>query len=815
MRKIDFDGIRRAALASLDLLLDEWLPGGKRITGNWVACNPVRDEKNPSFSVSLSTGAFNDYADPSVKGGDLIALCAYLWHNDDQKAAAEELAQRFGLPLHVGGDVLSGDAPKRAGRAAVEKPSEEDKARTDWVPVMPVPADAPEPPAAHVVRGKPELTWCYRDGDGQVLGYIYRFKRSGGGKEVMPLVWARHQVSGAHEWHWLSFPQPRPLYGLDDLAARPDATVLVVEGEKCKDAAQAQLPDLVVVSWPGGGKAVKRADWSPLVGRKVVLWPDCDALHERLTAEEREAGVAKESKPLLPVDAQPGIVAMRTAAEILGGLGCKLWMMEIPAPGEKPDGWDVADAVDEGITGSALSDYVRAQARALAPADEGEEADSEESESAPDPDPAGAGRGYGENDAWRVQLLRKESGGLIDCRENVYLMLANHPAWQGVIQINEFSRRVEKRTLPPWPNAMKGEWDDNDTLRLGMWLADSERLIVKSVDNLSMAVKWIASERCFHPVREYLDGLQWDGVVRLDDWLTDCLGVRKNEYAMLSGRLFLIGMVARIYRPGCRMRNMPILEGEQYRGKSTALQILAGEWFGDTPLDLRSKDSYQMIQGVWLYEFGELDSFNKADSTLMKTWVASPSDKFRAPYDRAPKDWPRQCVFSGTTNHDEYFKDPTGNTRYWPWRCMEEGDIDHERLSAMRDQLFAEAVVCFERGDRWHPTGEEQRRLFDPVQEDRMLLDAWEPLIYRWLRKQVRPRVTMDELLFECLKIEPAKLSGTKQEVTRIGAIMARLHWTKKRETSGGRGYYYAEPDEWKAAPSAAGSRGEGEDEPF
>lgn len=125
--------------------------------------------------------------------------------------------------------------------------------------------------------------------DGKALGYVYRFKTSTGGKDVLPLLYARNERLGREEWRWMAFPEPRPLYGLDRLAARPKATVLLVEGEKCADAAAARLPEFAVVSWPGGGKAVKKADWRPLAGRKVIAWPDADAKRVPLTKAERDA----------------------------------------------------------------------------------------------------------------------------------------------------------------------------------------------------------------------------------------------------------------------------------------------------------------------------------------------------------------------------------------------------------------------------------------------------------------------------------------------------------------------------------------------
>jgi hypothetical protein len=153
-------------------------------------------------------------------------------------------------------------------------------------------------------------------------------------------VWAQNIETGAQEWRWMAFPEPRPLYGLDRLAARPEATVLLVEGEKCADAGHAELQDLVVVSWPGGGKAVPKVDFLPLAGRKVMTWADAD---------------------------EPGAQAMAAARERLRSLGCKLWDVELPPAGSKPKGWDIADAVMDGLRGRELAEFVRANARSAVP----------------------------------------------------------------------------------------------------------------------------------------------------------------------------------------------------------------------------------------------------------------------------------------------------------------------------------------------------------------------------------------------------------------------------------------------------------------
>jgi putative DNA primase/helicase len=390
---------------------------------------------------------------------------------------------------------------------------------------------------------------------------------------------------------------------------------------------------------------------------------------------------------------------------------------------------------------------------------------------------------------------------LKDCRENVYLFLAFHPALEGMLKADTFARKIVMMRRPPWhkgPFEPGAEWKEDHNYRLGMWLGEHQGLLVRSVDTLALAAGWAAREAPFNPVQEYVQGVVWDRIERLPSFTTDYLGVKPSEYASRSGVYFWLSLIARIMEPGAVVRSMPILEGPQFQGKSTVVRIIGGRWYSDTPLDLNSKDVYQNIQGVLIYEIAELDAFNKAESTRIKAFISSLKDRFRAPYDREPADHWRQTVFVGTTNQDEYFKDSTGNTRYWPWRTQVVGSIELDALVRDRDQLFAEAYYRYMQGERWHPTREEQERLFEPEQSEREIDDPWQSIIERWLRRETRERVTTVDVITECLKIEVGKIDNTRQMSTRIGITMKRLGWINRRESTGARERYYERPESWK-----------------
>ena len=296
--KIDFNGINAAALSSLESLLHEWFPHGHR-EGHEFKIGSLSGEPGRSLSVNLRTGVWKDFSS-DAGGSDPISLLAAI-RSCGMKEAAVEIGERFRTGI------------ESQGVQAAPKPP----APAEWTPTI-APEGTTLPDRIHHHRfGSPSRVWPYRDGTGRLFGAVCRFDLPDGGKDVVPLTWARH-ADGREQFRWLSFGKPRPLYGLDLLAANPAAGVLIVEGEKAADAARTICPGLVV-TWPGGGKAVRFTDWSPLAGRNVVIWPDRD---------------------------EPGFDAAQSIAKLIAPIANKVRIVTPPA-GE-PDGWDLADAVAEG-----------------------------------------------------------------------------------------------------------------------------------------------------------------------------------------------------------------------------------------------------------------------------------------------------------------------------------------------------------------------------------------------------------------------------------------------------------------------------------
>lgn len=801
---IDFAMLADRALNAVDQLLGEWLPNGHKAGHEYKAINPTRsDNREGSFSINMANGKWGDFAAGDA-GNDLISLCAYLFHSNDQIAAAYDVAERLGIQLpprqgdgsHAASssDSVPPPAEKTSPSAKAAADAEAPKKPvTEWVPQRTAPADAPEAHKAHIKRGLPEKVWHYRDIDGATLGYVFRFKTSDGGKEVLPLCWAQHAVSGKAEWRWMQFGEPRPLYGLDRLAAKPDATVLVVEGEKCADVAALLFPDLAVVTWPGGTNAEHKADWSPLAGRKVIIWPDADAKREKLSKDEKEQGVDPLSKPFLEAPKQPGLKAALKIAERLHSLDCKVWLVKIPKPGECADGWDVADMADAAeLPPEAFPGWLRDNLQKWQ--DQLESAGSESISTA-----SKAPAEDGERD-WYSFLHRTQKGEIAPVVANVYDVLVHDEKWAGTIAFDEHAQRVCKLQVPPYVNGKVGEWEAADDTQTAIWITRRYRFAPAS-STVAEAVETLARANSFHPVRDWLRALPaWDGERRLDDWLTMYMGVEKTPYTARVGNWFLMGMIARVMKPGCKFDYCLVLEGPQGKGKSTALNILAGdEWFGDTDLDLHNKDAMIALQGKWLYEISELGAIARSEEKRQKSFLSRCVDEFRPPYGRRDVKMPRQLAFAGTTNEWEWNKDPTGGRRFWPVSC---GDLDLAGLREVREQLFAEALAYYDAGNRYWPLPDEQAKLFDPEQLKREQQESLVDALHDWVYSQVCD-FSIAMAAMDGLDLDASKLTRDLQ--TRIGTALRKLGCTKVEKRNGMTRFWYKPPAR-NGAGSTAGN---------
>jgi predicted P-loop ATPase len=300
-------------------------------------------------------------------------------------------------------------------------------------------------------------------------------------------------------------------------------------------------------------------------------------------------------------------------------------------------------------------------------------------------------------------------------------------------------------------------------------------------ETVQQAVEMRARERAHHPVREYLQGVSWDGQPRLDRWLADYLGAEHSPYTAGIGRMTLVAMIARVMKPGCKADYMLVLEGEQGAMKSAACAILGGPWFSDSLPDVTAgKDASQHLRGRWLIEVAEMHAVSRAEAAQLKAFITRPVERYRPPYGRNEVVEPRQCVFIGTTNRDVYLRDETGGRRFWPVKV---GAIDIQALRRDRDQLFAEALALYRDGATWWPDHAFERQYIQPEQASRYEHDAWTEAVAAYLDKNVR--VTVSEVARNALGIEQARLGTAEQR--RIAAAMTQLGWKRAKKDSKGR----------------------------
>jgi predicted P-loop ATPase len=304
--------------------------------------------------------------------------------------------------------------------------------------------------------------------------------------------------------------------------------------------------------------------------------------------------------------------------------------------------------------------------------------------------------------------------------------------------------------------------------------------VLVSVEVAGQAVQTAARDRPFHPVKTYLHGLQWDGIARVDGWLSSYLGSEETEYSRAVGSRWLISAVARIFRAGAKADCCLILEGPQGIRKSTALRTLAGEYFTDELADLGSKDAAMQTRGVWIIELSELDSLSHSEVARIKAFMSRTTDRFRPPYGMRLVESPRQCVFAGTVNHSTYLRDETGGRRFWPIAC---GRIDVDALARDRDQLWAEAKVRFEAGAVWWLETAELVQMASDQQIDRYEGDPWEEVIGPWLESRVD--VSISEVLAKCL--EKAQALWTQADKNRAARCLRALGWGRYRARHGAR----------------------------
>lgn len=592
----------------------------------------------------------------------------------------------------------------------------------------------------------------------------------------------------------------------------------------------ADKPLLCVSNWLGIYSLIYGKDW-----HDVASWPQIPGAEEKLHREAEKAQIPTEKQGIVGAfcrtydiyraieELLPGVYTSSdkddarftyTAGSTSGGAviyDCGAFLFSYhstdPCSGRLVNAFDLVrlhkfgsldDKAAPGTPVSRLPSYTAMREYAASLPDVHIEAASAAA------DFAGLESAPGDDESWKQQLDTSPAGGLKNSLKNIVLILENDTRFRGKLRKDLFNDRIIAKDMP-WERPDAKPWDDTDTDHLRIML---ERTVSGKIPiaDIYSAVNATADKNSFHPVKDYLSSLTWDGVPRLDTLFIDYLGVDDTPYNRAVCRKSFTAAVARIMNPGCKYDCMAVLVGGQGRFKSTILATMGGPWFSDSLRTFEGKEAEERLRGAWIIEVSELQAFDRSSVEAIKGFLSKQTDRYRPAYGRMMKEYPRECVFFGTTNTPDFLRDTTGGRRFWPV------DIDRQSrtksviddLPKERDQIWAEAVHYFKAGETLYLTGEVEQAAIS-IQEDHREVDTWEGMLLDFIAKPIpedwdnwslerrrdfwagqlhtgegdvitlvdRQRVSSTEFLCEALNFAPKSIS--KQDTVRVNKILRAL----------------------------------------
>lgn len=305
---------------------------------------------------------------------------------------------------------------------------------------------------------------------------------------------------------------------------------------------------------------------------------------------------------------------------------------------------------------------------------------------------------YPPSNEWKNTLTLTKTRSIASKLTNLMVILTNDPRLSGLLSLNEFAQRIELSKSPPWDNGGSNVLTDDDMMKLRVYLAESYD-VEFSRDNLYTAVTAIASSNKYHPIKQMIESVKWDGFSRAETIFIDYLGAEDNQYTRAVAKTWLTGAVKRIYQPACKFELVPVLQGKQGRGKSTLAKVLGGEWFTDGLKDMQSKDARDFLRGAWIIELSELSAMRKTEIEEIKAFISTTVDRYRPAYARLTQEFPRTAVFIATTNDNGYLKDLTGSRRFAPIvidESMRSSDVFNVENESIQ-QIWAEAYDWYKK----------------------------------------------------------------------------------------------------------------------
>lgn len=399
-------------------------------------------------------------------------------------------------------------------------------------------------------------------------------------------------------------------------------------------------------------------------------------------------------------------------------------------------------------------------------------------------------------DGWEEKLeLHHKSGLPLPTAGNVELFLS-HGVWHGVLGYDAFGNSEVIRKSLPWrgperPGRKYEPWLGADDKRLQHWFSKVHG--ISSAKTIQNAFTEVVHRNTFHPIKAYIESTVWDGTERMERIFIDYLGAPDTHYVRQATRKMLLAAVSRLYHPGCKFDQMLVLVGPQGAGKSSLLSKLGREWFSDSLRTFENKEAGEHLQSGWIFEIGELSAMKKTEVEEVKAFLSKTEDRYRVAYDRQVTEFPRKCVFFGTTNTRDFLRDATGNRRFWPIEINPaKAALDHwEHLTdEVVSQIWAEALHLFKARESLQ-LDEDARVEAERQQASHMESDPREGIIQEWLDSEEfdemdRPtgepktRVCAAQIWVECLGKKKGDMKAW--EAKEIFDIVRRLpDWEERK----------------------------------
>jgi putative DNA primase/helicase len=394
-------------------------------------------------------------------------------------------------------------------------------------------------------------------------------------------------------------------------------------------------------------------------------------------------------------------------------------------------------------------------------------------------------------DAWKDQLdVHPKTGAPFPTAKNVELILRNG-SFRDILAYDAFGNTEVIRGPLPWrervrPLGAYEPWLGADDRRMMHWFGKNYK--IKGESTMRNAFTEVTHSNTFHPIKEYIESYSWDGVERIETLFIDYLGAADTHYVRQVSRKMLIAAIKRLYDPGCKFDEMLVFIGPQGAGKSSLLAKLGRKWFSDSLRSFENKEAGEHLQSAWIFEIGELSAMKKSEVEEVKAFLSKTEDRYRVAFDRIVSDFPRKCVFFGTTNTRDFLRDTTGNRRFWPVDIHPELKKYNHWIHLTDDlvgQIWAEALSLYKAGESLE-LDEEAREEAKRQQASHMETDPREGIIQEWLESPIEDewgsqseeammhtRVCASQVWVECLHNK--KGSMRPWEAKEICDILRRI----------------------------------------